>query len=305
MRTIISILLSTIISGLTPNPAANMVDVKCEAVGSNGFHLVPCNLELVPAISAQDPLLHPGEGLAVIGRAGEIKTWGETASISPMGNLAKMLWLRLEAGEWDSMGLETKCKGELNGIRCDKPKGHGKVDVAKSFKEDCNVAFCVWTNISLERWKSDYGASGARQRMMEVFGPFLGNRLPKEPTLPNSFGAEWFSGGQLIQASPAMLAQWLAKPAQERLLASCRNYMLGFADFVREKNDKWWIKVSEAPLLEGSEGKDGGAQRQFWVIGGNEGPSTTTAILRINSAPAGMAKKDAEARFKVLMNIKK
>jgi len=254
---------------------------------------------------ALEPILRPGEGLAVIGRAGEIKEWGEAVSLSPMGNLAKILWLRLEAGEWDSMGLETKCKGELNGIRCDKPKGHGRVDLAKSFKEDCNVGFSVWTNISLERWKRDYGASGARQRMMEVFGHFLGSRLLKEPTLPDRFGTEWFAGGQLLQASPSMLAQWLAKPAQEKLLASCRNYMLGFVDFVLEKSDKWWVKVSEAPALEGNEGKDGGTQKQYWVIGGNSGPGATTAILRINSAPADMTKKDAEARFKAIMNIKK
>ncbi|MDR2562148.1 MAG: hypothetical protein LBC63_10315 [Holophagales bacterium] len=255
--------------------------------------------------SAPEPILRPCEGLAVIGRAGEIKTWGEVASLSPMGNLAKILWLRLEADEWDSMGLETKCKGELNGIHCDKPKGHGKVDVAKSFKEDCNVAFSIWTNISLDRWKRDYGESGARQRMVEVFGPFLGNRLPKEPTLPASFGAEWFAGGQLIQTSPAMLAQWLAKPAQERLLAACRNYVLGFANFVLEKNDKWWIKISEAPVLEVNEGMDNGGQKQYWVIGGNGGLNATTAILRINLAPANMTKKDAEARFKAIMNIKK
>jgi hypothetical protein len=252
-----------------------------------------------------EPILRPGEGLAVIGRAGEIKDWGEAANLSPMGNLAKILWLRLEAGEWDSVGLETKCKGELNGICCDNPKGHGRVDLSKSFKEDCNVGFSTWTNISLKKWKRDYGASGARQRMMGVFGPFLGSRLPKEPTLPDSFGTEWFAGGQLLQASPSMLAQWLAKPAQEKLLASCRNYMLGFVDFVREKNDKWWIKVSEVPALEGNGGVDSGTQKQYWVIGGNGGPSTTTAILRINSAPAGMTKKDAEARFRALMNIKK
>jgi hypothetical protein len=254
---------------------------------------------LMAQTPALEPALRLGEGLAVVVGAGEIKEWGEAASLSSMGNLAKILWLRLEAGEWDSMGLETSCKGELNGIRCDNPKGHGRVDLAKSFKEDCNVAFSVWANMSLERWKRDYGASGARLRMNEVFGPFFGDRLPKEPALPDNFGAEWFAAGQLLQSSPSMLAQWLSRPAQERLLAACRNYVLGFGDFVSAKSDRWWIKVSEAPMPQGEDGK------VLWVMGANEEPSTRMVILRITAAPNGMTKKDAEARFRTVMNIKK
>jgi len=249
---------------------------------------------------ALEPSLRPGEGLAVIVREGEVKEWGEATDLSPMGNLAKILWLRLEAGEWNSMGLEIKCKGELNGIRCDAPKGHGRVDLAKSFKEDCDVAFSVWTNVSLGRWRTDYGAQGARQRMNEVFGPFFGDRFPKEPALPDIFGTEWFADGQLLWTSPSMLAQWLTKPAQERLLSACRNYVLGFGDFVREKGDKWWIKVSEAPTLQDKSGK-----KVFWIIGGNGGPNAKTAVLRINPSPDGMTKKEADARFREVMNIKK
>jgi hypothetical protein len=255
-------------------------------------------------LMAQKPTLEPalrsGEGLAIVVGAGEIKEWGEAASLSPMGNLAKILWLRLEADEWDSMGLETKCKGELNGVRCDRPKGHGRIDLAKSFKEDCNVAFSGWISISLERWKGDYGKQGARLRMNEVFGFFIGDRLPKESALPDNFGVEWFAAGQLLQASPSMLAQWLVKPTQERLLAACRNYVLGFGDFVLSKSDRWWMKVSEAPMPQGS-----GEGKAFWVMGANGESSAGVAILRINSAPNGMTKKDAEARFKTVMNIKK
>lgn len=249
------------------------------------------------ALWGQAPDLRPGEGLAVISGAGEVKTWGNVDSVSPMGNLAKILWLRLEGGEWESLDLEVKCKGELNGLRCTNPKGHGRVGLAKSFKEDCNAAFYVWVNFSRENWKKDYGDGGARPRLNEVFGSFLGDRLPKAPALPAAFGPEWFADGQLLQASPSQLAKWLASPSQERLLAACRRHMLGFSDFIGGKAGKWWIKVSEAPTMQ-VPGQDGG-QRQFWALGGNGG---TTAILRL---PPGASRKDAEARFRALLSIKK
>jgi hypothetical protein len=261
-------------------------------------------ISIIPAIIAfsaplwgQAPDLRPGEGLAVIDQAGEVKSWGNTDLVSPMGNLAKILWLRLEGDEWEGQALETRCKGELNGIRCTNPKSHGRVSLAKSFKEDCNVAFYIWVNLSRENWEKDYGEGGAMRRLNDVFGPFLGDRLPTGATLPPMFGSEWFADGQLLQASPSQLARWLARPAQERLLAACRRHMLGFSDFVGGNASKWWIKVSEAPTMDGP-GQEGG-QKQYWALGGNRG---ATAILRL---PPGTSRKDAETRFKALLNIKK
>lgn len=250
-----------------------------------------------PGVSmiAQDPVLSPGEGLAVVGQDGKVSEWGDANNLSPMGSLAKVLWLHLEAEEWESSSVEYRCRGELQGVKC--TKSHGRVDLAKSFKEDCNVAFYLWVNISRERWKKDFGDGGARLRLNNVFGPFLGNRLPRQPDLPERFGTEWFADGQLLQAAPAQLAHWLAAPNQEKLQRTIRKYMLGFTDFAFGRNAKWWIKVAEAPTLQ-KEGQDGDTQKQVWVLGGND---STTAILRL---PPGVTPKDAQARFKTLLSIK-
>ena len=248
-----------------------------------------------PPLYAQPPDLRPGEGLAVISRQGEVSAWGDAASLSPMGNLAKILWLSLEADDWEAFGLEHRCRGELNGVACPLPKGHGRVDVPKSFKDDCNVSFSIWVNLSRERWKREYGDGGARHRLNNVFAPFLGDRLPREPALPPMFSPEWYAEGQLLQASPELLAQWLAKPAQERLLATCRKYMLGFSDFIRSNSGRWWIKTSEAPALQ-AQGQ-ASAQKQIWAVGSN---GTSTAVLRL---PPGIAAKDAQTRFRKVMNI--
>ncbi|MDR1840615.1 MAG: hypothetical protein LBQ86_01655 [Holophagales bacterium] len=265
--------------------------------------ILPALFALSTVLSAQTPDTRPGEGLAVISQVGEVKTWGEVDAFSPLGNLAKILWLRLESDEWNALGLRNKCKGELNGIRCSNPKGHGRVDLPKSFREDCNVSFSLWVNLSRERLKKDLGDGGARLRLNEIFGPFLGDRLPKAPLLPPKFGTEWFADGRLLQASPAQLAQWLAKPAQERLLRACRNYMLGFMDFAFDNNDKWWVKTAEAPTVEIPATMEtstlGDGQKQVWVMGGN---STTIAILRL---PPGVTPKDAQTRFRALLNIRK
>ncbi|MCL1894069.1 MAG: hypothetical protein FWG02_07540 [Holophagaceae bacterium] len=241
-------------------------------------------------LGAQTPALRPGEGLTVINHAGEVKEWGNVSALTPMGNLAKLLWLHLEAEEWESAGVEYRCSGELNGIRC--AKKHGRVDLTKSFKEDCNTSFYLWVNLSRERWKKDYKDAGARLRLNNVFGVFLGDRLPKEPALPDKFGSEWFNDGNLLQASPNLLASWLARPAQERLLRACRKFLLGFTDFAFGKDDKWWIKVSVAPtgLQDG--------QTQFWVVGSN---ASNIAVLRL---PPGDTEKIAQSRFKALLNIK-
>ena len=239
----------------------------------------------------------PGEGLAIIDRSAQVKTWGEADSPSPLGNMAKVLWLRLEAAEWEPYALETKCKGEINGVRCTKPKGHGRVDVPKSFREDCNAAFGVWVNLSREKWKDDYGEGGARHRFLEVFGPFLGDRLPKGPALPEKFGTEWFADGQLLLASPAQLAQWLAKPAQEGLLPKMRSYLLGFRDFAIGTRGQWWIKAFESAALHPPG--QGNVLAQAWVLGGD---SSTTVVFR---PQPGVPPKEAQARFMVLMGVKK
>jgi hypothetical protein len=259
----------------------------------------------ISTLAADEPELRPGEAFALISQNKEDNTWvvreavvtawGDADAPSPLGNLSKLLWLRLESAEWDAHSLEIKCKGELFGMRCGPPKGHGKVDVAKSFKEDCTAAFGTWVNLSRNAWKKDYGEGFSRIRFMEIFGPFLGDRLPKQQPLPPVFGTEWFADGHLLQASPRQLAQWLASQSQERLLRTCRIYMLGFKDFSKvSKKDAWWLKAAEAPALQSGEGS---GNIQAWAIGGNE---STTVLLRL---PPGTVKKDAEARFRELMGM--
>ncbi|MCL1908187.1 MAG: hypothetical protein FWG12_02320 [Holophagaceae bacterium] len=249
----------------------------------------PAIAVLAASLTAQSPVLRPGEGLAVVSQSGEVGEWGDVNTLSPMGNLAKLLWLHLEAEEWESSGVEHRCRGELYDVRC--PKSHGRVDLAKSFKEDCNVAFYVWVNLSRERWKKDYGEGGARMRLNSVFGPFIGNRLPREPALPEKLGTEWFADGELLHAAPGQLVRWLATTSQERLMRAIRKYMLGFSDFAFGSKAKWWIKVSEAPTLQD-------AQKQVWVLGSD---GSTIAVLRL---PPGVSPKEAQVRFKALLSIK-
>jgi hypothetical protein len=259
----------------------------------------------ISALGANEPQLRPGEVFVLISQNKEDSTWvvpeavlnawGDADSISPIGGLAKLLWLRLESAEWAAHGLEIKCKGGIMGIPCAPPKGHGRVDLARSFRDDCNAAFATWVNLSRNSWKKDYGEGFSRMRFMEIFGSFLGDRFHKQQPLPTAFGAEWFVDGSLLQASPRQLAQWLASPSQETLLRTCRNYMLGFRDFSKNsKKGTWWLKAADA---EASRPGEETPIAQAWAIGGND---STTALLRL---PPGTFKKDAEARFRELMGI--
>ncbi len=238
---------------------------------------------------AEAPVLLPGEGLAVAGPDGKIFTYGEAVRETPMGSLAKLLWMRLEGDEWSSLGVEFKCKGEWNGYHCWLAKGHGRVDLGKALQESCNLAFLAWVQMSAARWRYYYGEGVARVRLDEVFAPFLGNRLKAGDGLPE-FGPEWIGDGDLLRTSPEALLKWMLDPHQEEALRLCRQHLLGFTgSMIREQT--WWAKTGTAPV-PGAPG-----ETSAWVAGSND---AVTCVLRL---PRGKGRADGLARFRTLMKI--
>ena len=235
------------------------------------------------------PVLLPGEGLAVAGPDGLIKTYGEATQERPMGGLAKLVWMRLEGDEWAALGVEFKCTGAWDGHRCWLPKGHGRVDLGKALKESCDLAFLAWAQMSAERWRHYYGDGVARVRLDEVFGPFLGNRLKPGEVLP-TIGPEWIGDGDLLRTSPEALLKWMLDPHQEEALARCRRHLQGFVGSMI-KNLPWWAMAGTAPV-PGSPG-----ETCAWVAGSNE---FVTCVLRL---PKGQTRADGLARFRALMKI--
>ncbi len=235
------------------------------------------------------PVLLPGEGLAVAGADGQIFTYGEATRETPMGSLAKLLWMRLEGDEWVSLGVTFKCTGEWNGHHCWLAKGHGRVDLGKALQESCNLAFFAWVQMSAERWRRYYGEGVARVRLDEVFGPFLGNRLKAGDGLP-VFDPEWIGDGELLRTSPEAMLTWMLDPHQEEAMARCRRTLLGFTGSMI-KNQPWWAKTGTAPC-PGSPG-----ETSAWVAGSN---GDVTCVLRL---PRGKGRSDGLARFRALMKI--
>src|SRR5512133_1967338 len=82
-----------------------------------------------PSHKVEMPMVLPGEGMAIAGKDGVIHSYGEATRETPMGSLAKLLWMRLEGDEWATLGVEFKCTGEWNGHRCWLAKGHGRLDL--------------------------------------------------------------------------------------------------------------------------------------------------------------------------------
>ncbi len=243
----------------------------------------------IAASKLETPVLLPGEGLAVAGPDGVIHTYGEATRETPMGSLAKLLWMRLEGDEWSSLGVEFKCTGAWNGHRCWLAKGHGRVDLSKALQESCNLAFLAWVQMSAERWRRYYGEGVARVRLDEVFGPFAGNRLKAGDGLPE-FGPEWIGDGDLLRTSPEAMLGWMLDPHQEQTIGSCRRHLLGFVGSMI-KNLPWWAKTGTAPV-PGAPG-----ETYAWVAGSNE---LITCVLRL---PRGKGRADGLARFRSLMKI--
>jgi hypothetical protein len=202
--------------------------------------------------------------------------------------VAKAVWLKLEWAEWGSEGVAFKCPGTLEGLACTRPKGHGRVDVGRALREDCDLAFLAWARFSAARWAQDYGPGPARARLLDAFGPFLGRRLPPGEDVP-ALDLAWVGRGDLLRASPESLLAWLLDPAQDQALRALRREILPFLTATL-KDDAWWILAGGAPSLEPGAG---GA----WVLGGN---GTAMGVLHL-SRPAPAA--EAAARFRALLNV--
>jgi len=225
--------------------------------------------------------------IAVEGEA--IRVYGEAQQESPMGSLAKLVWLRLEGDDWAARGVTFKCTGTLGPYTCWLREGHKRVDLAKALNESCNLAFLTWIQESAAAWVRMEGPSAARFRLEEVFGPFLGNRLPPGEDLPR-FGPEWVGDGDLLRTSPEAFLRWLLDPAQESLLHRWRKLALGFLDHVTTEG-RWWMKTGTAPV-PGSPGAT-----YAWVAGSN---GRVTAVLRL---PRGKGRSEGLARFRALLDI--
>jgi hypothetical protein len=231
----------------------------------------------------------PGEGLAMAGPTGAIQLFGEATRETPMGSLAKLLWMRLQGAEWAALAVEFECKGKWNGHHCWLAKGHGHLDLGTALRESCNLAFLAWAQMSAERWRHDDGEGVSRSRLDAVFAPFYGSRLKAGDSLP-PFGLEWIGDGDLLRASPAAMLKWMLDPNQGEAMNQCRRHLQGSVGTVIP-DPSWWAKTGTAPV-QGFPG-----ETCAWVAGGN---GHITCVLRL---PRGKGRSDGLARFRTLMKI--
>ena len=231
--------------------------------------------------AAEPPALKPGEGLAFASLDGKTELRGEASIVGPMGDLAGLLWLRLEGYDWSSRRVSYKCSGRDGDLSCTSPKGHGRVDLGKAFERNCRLAFLAWIKQSAALWSRLEGDAAARIRLQESFAPFLGPRWPKGDKLP-VFDLHWVGEGELLQASPVALATWLADPAQDTVSGLFKRYGSGFFEGDMG-DDRGWVYVGHA----GSAGN-----WTTWVAGGQSGHA---AVLRM---PGELDRAAALRRFR-------
>jgi hypothetical protein len=237
------------------------------------------------------PQLRPGEDLALAGPDGQVHQYGDAARETPMGGMAKFVWLSLEGTDWGSMDLRFRCTGSWEGHACWKPKGHGKVDLDQAVQSSCTLAFLAWGRMSAALWKHDYGDGPGRVRMEQAFEPFLGRRMPPGDGIPEITPA-WVGDGDLLRASPVSMVRWLQDPAQDAAVRLIRRCLTSFSKYVFETGS-WWVSADPAP---GAEGPGAGPA---WAAGSD---GEYLAVLRV---PAGLGPAAAEARFRELMHIPK
>jgi hypothetical protein len=239
------------------------------------------------------PSLKPGEGFAITTVAGEVHAYGEAQKEAPMGGLAKLAWMRLEGAEWASMSVLFKCTGSAGAFTCSNRKGHGKVDLGKALKEDCDLAFLNWITVSQVSWKAVYGEPAARVRLEEVFGPFLGRRLPPGDTLPPLTTA-WVGDGELLRTSPEAFLRWLMEPEQAGVVTFGKRYLASYwVDFknLMGKED-WWFKTATATV----PGEP--AVTSAWVVGGL---GESLVVLHL---PRGRGEQEGMARIREILGLK-
>ncbi len=252
------------------------------------------NLQAQPAPTKPPaPVLLPGEGLAITLDDEQVLTYGEVSREHPMGSLAKLLWMRLEGADWSGRGVQFKCTGKLGTFSCWNHQGHGRVDLAKALQESCNLAFLAWIADSQEHWKQDYGEAAGRARMEEVFGPFLGQRLPVGDTLPPLTPA-WVGDGDLLRTSPEAFLRWLMDPGNAEVTSFGRRLLAG--QWVDMKNllgkESWWFKTGTAPVPGDP------TATSAWVAGGC-GP-----VLFVFHAPRGSGRMEGMTRVKAILGLK-
>jgi hypothetical protein len=245
-------------------------------------------------VTTKAPDLRPGEGFAITLGDGQVHAYGEALKEAPMGSLAKLVWMRLEGGEWSSQGVQFKCTGSAGPYTCWNHTGHGRVHLAEALRESCNLAFLFWILDAQTRWKAEYGEAAARVRMEEVFAPFLGRRLPSGDSLP-PLTAAWVGDGDLLRTSPDAFLRWLMEPEQAQVVTFGKRFLAGSWVEVKEllaAKEGWWFKTGTAPVLG-----DPGAT-SAWVAGGR---GEAIVVLHL---PRGRGKQEGMVRIREILGLK-
>ena len=242
---------------------------------------VPALAQAPPSLAAAPaPKLKPGEALLVQDANGKLQAWGDAKTPHPLGQMAKFVWLRMDAADWANFDVYWDCRNPA----CQPPKGHGRVDLKKAFREDCDDAFLYWANWERQEWVEQEGEDVARLQLMGVFGPFLGDRFPKEGPLPG-FTPEWMGRGDLLQASPEQFMAWLGAPENGDVMRMSREYLKGFFTVAMDLK-KWWFKP-------------GVCSQGTWVLAG-DGQSAALLFLAMPQTP-----KEAVARMQDMLGLNK
>lgn len=226
--------------------------------------------------SAQAPQLKPGEGFITMDPKGKVTAFGDVTTERPLGEMAKLIWLKMAGPDWVSLDVYWDCKNPA----CLPPKGHGRVDLKKAYRQDCEDAFLYWINWERADWIEHQGEGVTRIELMSVFTPFLGDRIPKDGPLPE-FTPEWVGRGDLLRASPETFITWLGASENHVVLTLSREFLSGFFASAGDSRD-WWFKPGV-----GSQGT--------WVVAGD---GQSEALLFI---PMPVLPKDAVARMKALL----
>ena len=184
-------------------------------------------------------------------------------------------------------------KGPAGPFTCWNRQGHGRVDLGKALQEDCNLAFLVWIAHSEVSWKADYGEPAARARMVEVFAPFLGRRLPLGDALP-PLTAAWVGDGDLLRTSPEAFLRWLLEPEQAQVVNFGKRYLAGMWVAMKDLFGKedWWFMAGT-----GSVPGDPTAT-SAWVAGGR---GMALVVLYL---PHGQGKVEGMARIREILGSK-
>jgi len=239
------------------------------------------------------PVLLPGEGFAISRGDGDFHAYGEASREAPMGSLAKLVWMRLEGSEWASRNVQYRCKGKDGAFTCWNREGHGRMNLGGALRDSCNLAFLCWIGESQVRWKAEYGEAVARVRMEEVFGPFLGRRLPPGEALP-PLTAAWVGDGDLLRTSPEAFLRWLMEPDKEEVAMFGKRFLAGsmvaFNDLFG--NEKWWFKTGTAPVPGDP------TATSAWVAGGI---GSTLVVLHL---PRGRGKQEGLVRLREILGLK-